>query len=131
MKILQDVVKKMQIKDHGRYLVLGLPEELAGLTDALPGTVKTEPNGESDCIIVFAKDPDTAKQRVDDSIPTLKQDGLFWFCYPKKSSRKYSCEINRDNTHEYFDPHGFKAVRQISLNEDWSALRFRDKELVK
>jgi hypothetical protein len=27
----------------------------------------------------------------------LEEDALFWFAYPKKSSKKYQCEFNRDN----------------------------------
>ena len=55
----------------------------------------------------------------------LKHEGLFWICYPKGSSKKYTCEFNRDNGWTKLGELGFEPVRQIAFDEDWSALRFK------
>ena len=60
-----------------------------------------------------------------------KGDAIVWFAYPKGTSRKYSCDINRDKGWEAMKKHGFDTVRQVSIDEDWSALRFRRIEFIK
>jgi hypothetical protein len=55
----------------------------------------------------------------------LVDDGLFWFAYPKGSSKKYRCDFNRDTGWDELGKLGFEPVRQVAIDEDWSALRFR------
>lgn len=61
----------------------------------------------------------------------LEEDAVLWFCYPKMSSRKFSSEISRDNGWEILSEKGFQTVRAVSIDEDWSALRFRKPEFSK
>jgi hypothetical protein len=61
----------------------------------------------------------------------LEEDALFWFAYPKKSSKKYQCEFNRDNGWQSLGDLGFEPVRMVAIDEDWSALRFRKAENIK
>lgn len=60
-----------------------------------------------------------------------KGDAIIWFAYPKKSSRKYTCEFNRDSGWTVLGEAGFEGVRQVAIDEDWSALRFRRVEFIK
>jgi hypothetical protein len=62
---------------------------------------------------------------------TLQDDGLLWLAYPKGTSKKYKCEFNRDTGWESLGKAGFEPVRQIAIDEDWSALRFRRVEFIK
>ncbi|MGA9334904.1 MAG: hypothetical protein WBV39_11560 [Rudaea sp.] len=59
-----------------------------------------------------------------------KGDALLWFAYPKGSSKKYKCEFNRDTGWDALRAAGFDTVRQIAIDDDWSALRFRRVEYV-
>jgi hypothetical protein len=52
-------------------------------------------------------------------------DALLWFAYPKGTSRRYRCEFNRDSGWNVMCAAGFRAVRLIASDTDWSALRFR------
>ena len=54
-----------------------------------------------------------------------------WFAYPKASSKNYSCEFNRDTGWDALGKAGFEGVRQIAIDDDWSALRFRRVEFIK
>jgi hypothetical protein len=45
--------------------------------------------------------------------------------YPKGSSKAYRCEFNRDTGWQALGAAGFEPVRQVSIDADWSALRFR------
>ena len=64
-------------------------------------------------------------------ISKLKGDAILWFCYPKASSKKYKCEFNRDNGWSSFGEFNLEPVRQVAIDEDWSALRFRKVEFIK
>ena len=52
-------------------------------------------------------------------------DVTVWFCYPKGSSKKYTSNVNRDTGWEPMGTAGFEGVRQVAIDEDWSAIRFR------
>ncbi|HVX10288.1 MAG TPA: hypothetical protein VHC22_03865 [Pirellulales bacterium] len=58
-------------------------------------------------------------------------DALLWFAYPKGSSKQYQCDFNRDTGWDAVRAAGFDSVRQISIDDDWSALRFRRVEYIK
>jgi hypothetical protein len=58
-------------------------------------------------------------------------DVLLWFAYPKGSSKRYTCEFNRDNGWQIIRGAGFDSVRQVAIDEDWSALRFRRVQYIK
>jgi hypothetical protein len=58
-------------------------------------------------------------------------DAKLWFAYPKGSSKRYKCEFNRDTGWQALGDAGFEPVRQIAIDEDWSALRFRRVQFIK
>jgi len=76
--------------------------------------------------LVFIKKKSELKETVPQSIHNLAEDGVLWFAYPKKSSKKYNSDINRDKGWDLLNSHGFEPVRQVSVDDDWSALRFRN-----
>jgi hypothetical protein len=55
-------------------------------------------------------------------------DALLWFAYPKGTSKKCTCDFNRDDGWDAVRESGFDSVRQIAIDEDSSALRFRRNE---
>lgn len=65
------------------------------------------------------------------ALHNLTSDGILWFAYPKKTSKKYSSDIDRDHGWEVLINHGFDKVRQVALDEEWSALRFRNIRFIK
>jgi len=58
-------------------------------------------------------------------------DAVLWFAYPKGTSKRYQCDFNRDTGWQVIRDAGFESVRQVAIDEDWSALRFRRLEYVK
>jgi hypothetical protein len=58
-------------------------------------------------------------------------DAVLWIAYPKKTSKRYQCEFNRDSGWSVLGAAGFEAVRQVAIDADWSALRFRRVEHIK
>jgi hypothetical protein len=58
-------------------------------------------------------------------------DAVIWFAYPKGTSKRYTCEFNRDSGWKVIVAAGFESVRMVAIDEDWSALRFRRVAYVK
>jgi hypothetical protein len=64
-------------------------------------------------------------------IASRARANLFPTPYPKGTSKRYTCDFNRDSGWEVIRNAGFDSVRQIAIDEDWSALRFRRVEYIK
>jgi hypothetical protein len=75
----------------------------------------------------------TQKSQVDILSPqiNLEGDAMLWMAYPKKSSKKYQSDINRDNGWTALGAQGLEPVRQVAIDDDWSALRFRKVAFIK
>lgn len=58
-------------------------------------------------------------------------DAILWMAYPKSTSKRYKCEFNRDSGWGVLGRAGFEPVRQVAIDADWSALRFRRVEYIK
>lgn len=117
---------KMQVKVVATSLIVNAPDEFGPHVAEVPGVVDTAPAGKTayDLILVFVYSvADIRKQAR--LAKRLNGDGLLWFAYPKKSSKKYSVDISRDGGWEPLGALGFEGVRQIAIDADWSALRFR------
>lgn len=63
--------------------------------------------------------------------PKMEKDAIVWFCYPKKSSKKYAATISRDQGWEAMAAFDLEPVRQVAIDEDWSALRFKPVDQIK
>jgi hypothetical protein len=65
------------------------------------------------------------------ALHNLTADGVLWFAFPKKTSKKLSSDIDRDHGWEVLIDRGFDKVRLVAVDEDWSALRFRNVRFIK
>ena len=61
----------------------------------------------------------------------LKGDAVIWLCYPKMTSKNYKCDFNRDSGWTSLGKYNLEPVRQVSIDDDFSALRFRKVEFIK
>jgi hypothetical protein len=64
-------------------------------------------------------------------LPKAVGDAVVWLAYPKGSSKRYRCEFNRDTGWAAVGAAGFEGVRQVAIDADWSAIRFRRTEYIK
>ena len=127
--------KKLNFKDHKQILVLSHPaefeEELHKASDFAVLKTDMQKVSEIEFVLIFVKEEheiSTLTPQVDEK---LRGDGVVWYAYPKKTSKKYKSEINRDNGWQILGKYGFEAVRQVAIDADWSALRFRKVEFIK
>lgn len=124
---MDPVLKKLQVKDHDRLLVVAAPPELAELIDSwradLPIAARQR-TGEQ-AALVFVRSCADIEARVPAIVPRMADDCLLWFAYPKKSSKRYTSDVGRDDSWAAMGSLGFEPVRQVAIDADWSALRFR------
>ena len=125
---MTSVFAKLNLKDQREILVVASPPSFERELEALAGVaVVRDPKRieKVDFALLFA----TTQAEVDRLSAMvggrLQGDAILWFAYPKGTSRKYRCEFNRDSGWSVLRDHGFETVRQVAIDDDWSALRFR------
>ena len=125
------LVKKLRIRAGQRALILNAPSGYAeGLGDLAKGVdVAHQAEGKYDFVQLFVKDSAEFHALSSPALQAVEYDGLFWLCYPKKSS-KVKTDLSREAAWELMDGTGLRPVTQISIDEVWSALRFRPVEQV-
>lgn len=127
--------KKLNYKSQQKICVINAPSSFKKEMDemAFLASIKTSLTGikKIEFFLAFV----TRQQEVDDLtkkvIPLMETDGILWFAYPKGTSKKYKCEFNRDTGWALLGKLGFEGVRAVAIDEDWSALRFRNAENIK
>jgi len=82
-------------------------------------------------VIIFVTQRTELENLTQRVAPKLEGDAIFWLAYPKGTSKKYTCDFNRDTSWGLMAPFNMMPVRQISIDEDWSAIRFRKTEYIK
>lgn len=117
-----------KLNHRGQPVVLvNVPVEAAAEVDALlVGAETTTVSAEAiDFAVVFVRTLAEVEAYGGEVLRRARGDAVIWFCYPKGSSRRFSCEFNRDTGWQVLAAYGFEPVRQVSFAADWSALRFR------
>ena len=122
--------RKLRIQSGQRMLVLNAPAGYVESLDELPAasTVSNAVStGSFDFVQVFARDQAELDQLKATAVGSVTYDGLFWVCYPKKTS-KIKSDLTRDTLWNQFD--GLRPVAQVAIDDTWSAIRFRPTALV-
>lgn len=82
-----------------------------------------------DAMLLYVDTTLMLKEKIDNHLASLKQDGLLWILFPKSNGNKL--EIRRDSGFEYLGTLGYEPVRNISYSETLSACRFRHVSYIK
>ena len=127
------VFDKLNLKEEQEIVVLDAPASFEAELQALPKVKVVRTLGAAKRVtfaLVFA----TQKSQVDRLSKSLAckaaGDAILWFAYPKGTSQRFKCDFNRDNGWEVIREFGWDSVRQVAIDADWSALRFRRKEFI-
>jgi hypothetical protein len=132
---MNEVFRKLQFNGEERIYVRGAPAEFKPHLEQMRAVTKvsTSPTCKRQYgfAIFFVKSCAEIARLADKAAGKLDGDGVLWFAYPKKSSKRYSSDIGRDDGWIPLGDHGFEGVRQIAIDEDWSAIRFRQVDYIK
>ncbi|MER6472878.1 hypothetical protein [Streptomyces collinus] len=118
------MTSKLQIKPGQSVVVLGRPDDLDLDLDV---AVEAESVGEAasaDAVVVFVTtSSDLLGADAQAAVDAARRDALAWVAYPKGG--KLGTDLNRDRLAAALSERGVRPVRQIAVDDTWSALRFR------
>ncbi len=132
---MKNLLEKLNYKGQKRISVINAEEKfINSISTELKDVIidqKIDPRYPYEFIIIFVKSVSEIEQIAPVTIHNLMADGVIWFCYPKKTSKKYRSDIDRDHGWKVLNDSGLHGVRMVAVDEDWSALRFRNKKYIK
>ena len=127
--------KKLNYKNHKTILVLNAPTSFENEMEQMKNDANVVVNiaqlHSTDFAIVFALKQADINNSIKALHKKLEGDYILWYCYPKGSSKKYKCDFNRDTGWQALGAYQLEPVRQVAIDEDWSALRFRNVNFIK
>jgi len=113
-----DLAAKLQLRPEQGLCPVGAPD---GGVSALDGMIRAD--GPSSALFAFVTDRDALDARRDAIVAAASADRLTWVAYPKAG--QLGTDLNRDSLAALLTPHRVRPVRQVSVDDVWSALRFR------
>jgi len=114
------VSSKLQVKPGQRVVVEGLP---TGVDLELNQDQLHADAASADAVVLFVATAAELQQRATNVVHAEKRDALAWVAYPKAG--QLGTDLNRDSLAQLMIERGVQPVRQVAINEVWSALRFR------
>lgn len=117
---MQDIIKKFKFKDNGA--VINAPAAIEQAFTKLG--FKTTLAPKSSNTLVFINNNKEYLDFLKTGIKNIEPDSVLWFAYPKGTS-KIKTDINRDTIRVTGEEYGITTVTAISIDDTWSALRFR------
>jgi hypothetical protein len=120
------LIKKLKLKTGMRALILNSPAVYIEMLGELPGGVIIDDriDGIYDFVHLFVRSQEELDRFEDQAIRAVRDDGLLWISYPKGGS-KVKTDLNRDKLWEALSGKVIRPVSMISIDEVWSAMRFR------
>ena len=77
-----------------------------------------------DFIHIFTGSANELEEQIHKAQRIIHPDSILWISYPKLSSDQPS-DLNREKCWKIMQKFGYRAVSQISIDDIWSALRFK------
>jgi hypothetical protein len=123
---MKSLLDKLGLKQGMTGWALNCPDALAGELP-LPAA---PPQGQSDVTIAFVGAVAEVAPALAAVQSTYARGKALWFAYPKKTG-SIRTDISRDSGWEPLAAAGLLPVTQISIDDTWSALRFRYRDEIK
>jgi hypothetical protein len=111
------LAKKLNLKDGMKARVLGKP---AGVD---LGDVASTTSARADAVLLFVKTLAEVDAKGAPFVEAAREDRLAWVAYPKAG--QLGTDLNRDILWKHLQAQGIDGVRQVALDDVWSAMRFR------
>ena len=118
------LAKKLGIKPGFKLYVKNAPQNYKDLIAPIPDKVKIvrRLTNELDLIHFFTKSQAELRGNIELLMQRIKQDGMIWISWPKKSSN-VSSDMTEDAIREIILPLGLVDVKVCAVDEIWSGLK--------
>jgi hypothetical protein len=110
------LAKKLNLKDGAKLRVVGKPANVE-----LDDVATT--SGQAGAVLVFVKTLAEVDAKCAPVVEAAREDRIAWVAYPKAGQLK--TDLNRDILWQHLSAQGIQGIRQIALDQVWSAMRFR------
>ena|SRR6185312_374431 len=124
---MQEIIKKFKFRD--KAIVLNAPDEIEKELVKTGFSTAFDKKAKSANTLVFINNHKELLQFLNTQLKKIEPDSVLWLAYPKGTS-KIKTDINRDTIRTTGEEFGIATVTAISINDTWSALRFRPIEMV-
>jgi hypothetical protein len=124
---MMTLIQKLQAKGLETALVVNAPKEAAGIVKEIGAAMEVSDSpgkGPYGLILAFVQDSVQFAATLQKVRVIMIDSGKLWFAYPKKTSKRYASDMTRDSGWETMKTLGYSPVRQIALDDNWSALLF-------
>jgi hypothetical protein len=132
---MTDLLTKLNYKGQDRIAIINGDESfISAVKEPLKDKTidnKIDPRYPYSFIILFVKTRKEVEELAPVALHNLLADGVLWFCYPKKTSKKHKSDLDRDHGWKVLNDSGFQGIRMVAIDDDWSALRFRNIKYIK
>ena len=127
---MKTLLEKLNYKGQKRIAVINSDGIILSKNDSMLHDVRIDQEIDQrypyEFIIIFVTTVADVEKQAPVALHNLSADGILWFCYPKKSSKKYTSDIDRDHGWDALTGAGFYGIRMVAVDDNWSALRFRN-----
>lgn len=132
---MTDLLKKLNYKGQARIAVINSDSDFENYLNAVIPETRIDnvidPKFPYSFMILFVKKSSEVTTLSQIAIHNLVADGILWFCFPKKTTKQVKTDLSRDNGWKSLYDSGFYGVRIVSIDDNWSALRFRNIKYIK
>lgn len=116
-----DISAKLQVKPGATVAALGLPDDVVlPLADA--GSAARDAMSAT-AVIAFVTHASDIDRIAGPALDAAREDRLAWIAYPKAGG--LGTDLYRDSLASLCRERGTRPVRQIAIDDVWSALQFR------
>ena len=120
----EPLLRKLQVKRGRSLRLVNAPTDYVERISPLPNESRLVAEGYADVVQVFVHNEADVRKLAE---PAASAGGILWMTYPKQTS-KVETDVTRDVGWEALRELGWRPVAQISIDEVWSAVRFRPGE---
>ncbi len=132
---MKELLRKLNYKGYNRILMINAGDDfLRKMSDELRDVIidtEIDQRCPYNFMVIYVKRVREVNDISPMAIHNLTADGVLWFCYPKKTSKKLSSDLERDKGWKSLNDMGFYGIRMVSVDDDWSAMRFRNVKYIK
>jgi hypothetical protein len=121
------LLEKLQLKDEKNLLIQGLPSSVEKQFAKLSYNKNLTPllkTRKIDFALIFAINQFQLNNILKELFTALHSDCKLWIAYPKTTSKIVS-DLNRDASWDILSKNDFEAIRQVTLDHVWTAMRFK------
>jgi hypothetical protein len=131
---LSSLAKKLRLNADHSLAVLNAPDSYVALLTPGPRDVReqVQPGQSFDAVLLFVKDVEELRRLGPGAISAAKTNGLLWVAYPKGGKMVGATDlpatpwwVQSDVLGEVCSVKGYRPVSFVSVDETWTALRFK------